>query len=392
MEKETFTGIDCHTNTGAKISLKNGVVISKINVDTNLVDSDTFIGQGLIDLQINGYCGVDFNTFPIFEKDFLKVINSLIKEGVTSFFPTIITNSDETILKLLTNIKELCKSNSIINSFVGGVHLEGPFISKVEGAKGAHDNQYIKAPNWDLFTVFQEASGHRIKIVTISPEWGNSTEFIKKCVQQNVIVSIGHTVASPEQINNAVLAGATMSTHLGNGAPLELSRNSNFIFEQLANNKLTASLISDGFHLPASFLKIALATKKNKAILVSDSTMFADMKPGVYQSHIGGDVVLEEGGRLSLKSNPKLLAGAAVSLLFCVNQLIKNKLATPTEAWSLGSLNPSLLLEENIKNTTSKSNNDFVLFQLINNQIEIQEVFKNNKRVYAKNNKPFLVS
>lgn len=389
--KETITCIDSHTKKSIEIHLENDTIVSKKPIDSETVNTKRIAGQGLIDLQINGFCGVDFNTLPILEDDFLKVINTLVKEGVTSFFPTVITNSDQSIIKLLYNIRELCENNVIINSFVGGIHLEGPFISKADGAKGAHDNKYIKAPNWDLFQKFQQASGNRIKIITISPEWDNATAFIKKCKAHNIIVAIGHTVATPEQINNAVNAGATMSTHLGNGAPLELARNSNFIFEQLANNKLTASLITDGFHLPDSFIKIALATKKNNAILVSDSTMFANMKPGTYHSHIGGDVVLEKGGRLSTKANRKILAGAAVSLLFCVNKLIKSKLATPNEAWNYASLYPKKLLNNNAQ-YINNSNNDLVIFELINNQIEIQEVFKNNTRVYSKNNKPFLIS
>jgi len=382
--KETITCIDCHSNKSVEISLENNTVVSRKHVDSNDINTTKlFVGQGLTDLQVNGYCGVDFNTFPILEKDFLKVIEELVKQAVTSFLPTIITNSDETILELLKNIHELCEKNSIINAFVAGIHLEGPFISKAEGAKGAHDNKYIKAPDWDLFKKFQLASGNRIKIVTISPEWENSIRFIKKCVQEDVIVALGHTVASPEQINAAALAGASMSTHLGNGAPLELARNSNFIFEQMANNKLTASLIADGFHLPDSFLKIALATKKDKIVLVSDSTMFAGMKPGIYNAHIGGDVVLEEGGRLSTQVNSKILAGAAVSLLFCVNKLIKSNLATVSDAWTLGSIQPNEL----IKNAAS----DFVFFELVNGEIQIKEVFKNNRRIYSKNKKLFLI-
>ena len=174
-----------------------------------------YFGPGLLDLQINGFDGIDFNQFPIQEKSFLKVIGSLAKTGVTSFFPTIITNSDQAIISLLENINRLCKNNVLINEFVGGIHLEGPFISSQEGAKGAHDAQYIKAPDWDLFSTFQMASGNRIKIVTISPEWKTATDFIKKCVQNNIIVAIGHTIATPTQIQQAVDAGASLSTHLG---------------------------------------------------------------------------------------------------------------------------------------------------------------------------------
>jgi N-acetylglucosamine-6-phosphate deacetylase len=365
------------------IDIENDIIVSKKYLDES-PEGNLYVGPGLVDLQINGFAGVDFNTFPIDELEFLKAIDTLVKEGVTAFFPTVITNSDTSILSLLNNINQLCLQNPIINSFVGGIHLEGPFISPADGAKGAHNHVYIKAPDWNLFEKFQEASGNRIKIITISPEWHNAPDFIKKCVANNVIVSLGHTIASEEQIKAATLAGASMSTHLGNGAPLSLPRNSNFIFEQLANDRLTASIIADGYHLPDSFLKIALKTKQDRAILVSDSTMFAGMKPGVYESHIGGKVFLEDGGRLSTYNNTKILAGSAVSILDCVNKLLKSNLASLSHAWFLASLNPYNLVANVKKERASIKFSDLVVYELNDNTISILNVFKNEKRIYYK--------
>lgn len=372
--KETINCIDCISNELIQIEINDNLVVSK--KETNVKDSEgVFIGSGLLDLQINGFSGVDFNTFPIREHDFIKVINNLSREGVLSFFPTIITNSDSNILDLLKNINDLCQSNSLINSFVSGIHLEGPFISPVKEASGAHSKDYIKAPDWDLFQLFQEASGNRIKIVTLSPEWDNAIDFIKKCAANTIIVSIGHTVASNEQINAAVKAGAKMSTHLGNGAPLSLHRNSNIIYDQLANNGLTPSIIADGFHLPDNFLKLVLEVKKTDVVLVSDSTMFAGMAPGVYHSHIGGEVKLEEGGRLSLNKNQNLLAGSAVSLLDCVNKLISSDILSLSDAWSLASKKPKEVV------SITNNNDDFVLFKMQENMVSVLSVFKSGKRM-----------
>lgn len=372
--KETINCIDCISNELIQIEINDNLVVSK--KETNVKDSEgVFIGSGLLDLQINGFSGVDFNTFPIREHDFIKVINNLSREGVLSFFPTIITNSDSNILDLLKNINDLCQSNSLINSFVSGIHLEGPFISPVKEASGAHSKDYIKAPDWDLFQLFQEASGNRIKIVTLSPEWDNAIDFIKKCAANTIIVSIGHTVASNEQINAAVKAGAKMSTHLGNGAPLSLHRNSNIIYDQLANNGLTPSIIADGFHLPDNFLKLVLEVKKTDVVLVSDSTMFAGMAPSVYHSHIGGEVKLEEGGRLSLNKNQNLLAGSAVSLLDCVNKLISSDILSLSDAWSLASKKPKEVV------SITDNNDDFVLFKIQENMVSVLSVFKSGKRM-----------
>ena len=378
--KKVINCIDCIRNKMVQLELDDDKLLSKTYLNSE-PKGDIYIGPGLIDLQINGFAGVDFNQFPIQESGFLKVINALVKEGVTSFFPTIITNSSASVISLLKNIDQLCLQNQVISSYVGGIHLEGPFISPNHGARGAHDAQYIKAPDWPLFQAFREASGDRIKIVTISPEWDNATKFIEKCVQENIIVAIGHTVASPQQIRAAIDAGATLSTHLGNGAPLSLPRNSNFIFEQLAADKLTVSLIADGFHLPDSFLKIALKVKQDKVILVSDSTLFAGMAPGVYQAHIGGKVVLTKNSRLSTFENKNILAGSAVSLLNCVNKLLRSQLASLAYAWSMGSDYPKQLIECRDIEIVDPSSSDLVLFRLKEQAVSVLKVFKNNNEV-----------
>ncbi|MCG9793103.1 N-acetylglucosamine-6-phosphate deacetylase [Flavobacterium algicola] len=376
--KQSFNCTDCITNESIQVVVEDNLVISKTKT-TFETDASLFIGPSLLDLQINGFSGVDFNTFPILQEDFITVIHNLAKEGILSFFPTVITNSDFNIISLLQNINQLCLQSALISSYVSGIHLEGPFISAVKEASGAHSKEYIKAPDWELFEVFQEASGNRIKIITISPEWDNAVEFIEKCVANNIVVSIGHTVASGAQIKAAVDAGASMSTHLGNGAPLSLHRNSNLIFDQLANNNLTPSIIADGYHLPDNFLKIVLAAKNNQVILVSDSTMFAGMNPGVYHSHIGGKVTLEQGGRLSIFDNNKILAGSAVSLLDCINKLYSSALLNLATAWSLASTCPKRMVN------VADCSDDFVLFKIVNNMIIIVSVIKSGKQIYTQN-------
>ncbi len=376
--KETINCVDCISNELIQLEINDNLLVSRGEIEKNN-HKTIFIGPSLLDLQINGFSGVDFNTFPILENDFIHVINSLVKEGVLSFFPTIITNSDTNIIALLKNINALCLQNPLINSYVAGIHLEGPFISPEKEASGAHSTNYIKPPDWGLFRVFQEASGNRIKIITLSPEWDGSIGFIKKCVTNNIVVSIGHTAASSEQIKAAVVAGATMSTHLGNGASLSLHRNSNIIYDQLANDELTPSIIADGFHLPDNFLKTVLKVKRGAIVLVSDSTMFAGMDSGVYNSHIGGKVKLEKEGRLLIYNNESMLAGSAVSLLDCVNKLFSSDILSLSEAWSLASIQPKKLAK-----IVDKSN-DFILFKLKDNSISILSVFKSGKRIYTNN-------
>lgn len=384
---ETITCIDCLTNDLVQLGFDQETLVSRSHTNSNTATTDLYVSPGLIDLQINGYAGVDFNTFPIEESSFLSVIDSLVKEGITSFFPTVITNSSNNIISLLKNIDQLCQRNPVIDRYVGGIHLEGPFISPEDETRGAHDSSYITAPDWDLFLEFRNASNDRIKIVTISAEWDNAPAFIEKCVRENIIVALGHTMASSEQIKAATDAGAKMSTHLGNGAPLMLPRNSNIIFDQLANDDLAASLIADGFHLPDSFLKVAIKMKQDRAILVSDSTMFAGMEAGIYDTHIGGRVVLEENKRLSTFKNRKLLAGAAVSLLDCIKYLLKSGISDLSQTWSMASINPIKLISNKNMDLIKPENPDLVLFEYKNGTITILNVIKNKKMVYSKSRK-----
>lgn len=372
--------IDCLSDKLVNVEIENQQIQSINEVDY-APKGNLYIGPGLIDLQVNGYKSIDFNTNPISESDIEQVAKELVKLGVTSFFPTIITNSKESIIESLQSIYKACKNNSFLQKMIGGIHLEGPFLSKVEGARGAHPLKHIIEPNWEIFQQFQAAAGGMIKIITLAPEWENAIPFIKKCTENNVIVSIGHTNASPAQIQEAVKAGASMSTHLGNAAPLMLHRNNNLVWEQLAHDDLTTCLIADGFHLPESFLKTVIRTKKDNTILVSDSTNFAGMPPGVYDTHIGDQVVLENSGRLYIKQQPQFLAGAAFPISHCINFLIKKKLATLSEAWSMASSNVIKLLSQKNKNIEAATKSDLIIFELTDSTFEVKKVFKSGIEV-----------
>lgn len=370
--------INCITGKKAPILDENGFNKSLIEVEEK---KPIFSGPGLIDLQVNGINGIDFNTNSLSAQDLINANRYLLSIGVTTFFPTIITNSDESILKILTTIHQACKMDELLDTCVGGIHLEGPFISPGEGAKGAHNAKYIKAPDWELFRKFQEEAGGRIKIITLAPEWKGAGEFIKKCRKENIIVSIGHTMATPEQIRDAVNAGARLSTHLGNGIPLMLPRHPNIIWEQLANDKLYACLIGDGLHVPDSLLKVVMKTKRNRTILVSDATIFSGKPPGEYENTIGGTVIVDAMKRVSMKDSPGLLAGAGKSLLEDIEYMVQSKVATLGTAWQMGSLNVVNMLKENGAMSSDNFDQDQVLFGMHGNDIKVIRTIKNGKTV-----------
>ncbi|RPA68498.1 glucosamine-6-phosphate isomerase [Cyclobacteriaceae bacterium YHN15] len=368
-ERETI-GKDLFTGNFSLLNSENKRIETQIKPLAKDSNKLPFFAPGLVDLQVNGVNGVDFNDLLLTKEDLERAVTYLLSQGVSSFFPTLITNEKSRILSLLNIIRKVCEENPLVNSCIAGIHLEGPFISSLEGARGAHNSNYIQKPDWNLVQKFQQASGGRIKLITLAPELTGAMGLIKKCHKSGINVAIGHSLASDKIIEEAVLAGANLSTHLGNAVPLMLPRHPNLLWDQLANDSLYVSLIADGFHLGESFLKVVLKTKGEKAFLVSDSTMFCGMKAGEYKSHIGEEVVLEPNGKLSLKYGNGLLAGASKNLLEGVQYLIDKNMKSPSEAWEMASIIPFTFLD-------ISTNQDVIIFSLSElGQIFIQKVVK----------------
>ena len=379
----TVEGIHYRTKEPVTVHIERGRISAIQPLSTEKKAALPWIAPGLVDLQINGYCGSDFNTIPIAAGAVQRATRGLWKEGVTSYYPTVITNGDAEIEQAMQSIARACDEDPAAHAGVAGIHLEGPFISPEDGPRGAHDSLYTKAPSWPLFQRWQEAARGRIKIITLSPEWPGSVEFIERCVEQGVTVSIGHTSASPEQIDAAVKAGARMSTHLGNGAHLMLPRHPNYIWEQLSQDGLTACLIADGFHLPESVLKVILRTKGERALLVSDAVYLSGMEPGVYDNHIGGRVVLTPEGRLHLADNPGLLAGSVQLLPWGISHLARSGMAALEEAWDMASIRPAAFMQLPSQNGLSVgSPADLALFEWNRQSLSIVQTYKNGNRVF----------
>jgi N-acetylglucosamine-6-phosphate deacetylase len=336
-----------------------------------------WVGPGLVDLQINGYRGLDFNTTPVPADLPGRVTRELWCEGITSYLATVITNSPEAIEECCRAIAKGCEEDADARAGIAGIHLEGPFISPEDGPRGAHARLFVRTPDWDLFRRWQDAAGGRIRLVTFSPEWPGSEDFASRLAKSGVIASIGHTAAAPEQVRRCVDAGATCSTHLGNGAHLVLQRHPNYLWEQLADDRLTACFIADGFHLPDSVMKVILRAKGKRAALVSDAVYLSGLTPGPYDTHIGGKVILTPEGKLHLASNPNLLAGSVGMLRQGVERLVTSGIASIEEAWELASVRPAALLG-------LKRPKDSVVFTADGGRVRIVETYKGGKKVFGK--------
>ena len=348
-------------------------------------DQPLWIGAGLVDLQINGFAGLDLNRGDLVEETVVGLTRTLWSVGVTTFLPTLVTADEATIEAGLRAIAAAVGDDPVVARAVAGIHLEGPFISPEDGPRGAHAPAHVRPPDWGLFERWQVAAGGRIKVVTLAPEWPGALEFIARCRARGVTAAIGHTAATPGQVRAAVAAGARLSTHLGNGTHPTLPRHPNHLWEQLASDELWASVIADGFHLPEAVLKVVLRVKGERALLVSDAVALAGLPPGAYASPIGERVVLTPEGRLHLVADPRLLAGSARPLIAGVAHLVRSGLASLDIAWAAASTRPAALLDLPVRaGLAAGAPADLVLFRWDGREIGVERVYKAGELVYAR--------
>ncbi len=369
-------------NTPIEIALQGDHIHTIVPSSETLPDT-IFIGPGFTDLQVNGYGGIDYNEVYADPLKLSSIAKLLYKEGVTSHFPTIITNSNEQINRLIKQVVTLRKQDELSRWSIEGLHIEGPFISGIDGPRGAHPKEFVQAPDWNLMMQWQDAAEGLIKIITLSPEWENVNSFIEQCVKNDILVFIGHTCATHQQLLDAVSAGASMSTHLGNGMHPVLVRHPNYLWSQLADDRLGASIIADGFHLPAEVIHVFKKVKNEKLILVSDSVSLAGMPPGDYDLHIGGQVTLTPAGKLHLRNNPAIFAGSANHIKHGVSFLVKNKMTTLAEAWEMASVRPQKMVHPDLPIFEVDANADLVVIEKQVDQLKTIKTIKRGKQVYA---------
>ncbi len=311
--------------------------------------TNLFLTPGFCDLQVNGGFGIDLNTPDLTADDVIQLNRKLFEQGVTGWCPTIITASQQDIFSTLSVIDAACRLDRSLAQSIIGIHLEGPYLSPLEGARGAHPAAFIRLPDLAEFKAFQSAAGGRIRIITLAPELEGAIDFIHTLTQQGVLVALGHTLASKAQIEAAVETGACLSTHLGNGLPAQLDRHRNPLISMLLNEELYASVIFDGHHLPEDIRKlIRLIKGVDHLLMISDATRLVGMPPGFYEESIGGGVELSSDGRLSLAGTP-YLAGAAMTLLQDVNLMLTTGEFSLPEVIQMAMINPGELfgLERN---------------------------------------------
>src|SRR5919106_1697854 len=291
---------------------------------------------GFCDLQVNGFAGVDFNRPGVSEEALAKVVAALRRTGVTRFLPTLITAPLEEFAACARGLTRW-RSPAML-----GIHAEGPYLSTTE-ARGAHPPAHLRPASLDDFRRRQDAAGGRIVLLTLAPEVPGALGLIEHAVAQGIRVALGHSAAPPEVIRDGVRAGATLSTHLGNGCAPGLPRHPNLIWEQLAADELSACFIADGHHLPAATLKSMVRAKTpQRSILVTDATAAAAAPAGRYA--LGTLEIERDGdGRVTLPGTSKL-AGSALTLDRAIGLAVRQTGLSLDEVLPMASTRPAACL------------------------------------------------
>jgi len=370
-------------SSGAYLEIEYDSTINGVDTLIETPPDPLYIAPAWIDLQVNGYAGVDYNS-PVTPYDELaRSVEVLHSTGTARFYPTVITGTADGMLGSLRNLARAKESLPSMEGF----HVEGPHICPDEGPRGAHPVQCVRPPDIDEYRRWQEVTDGAIRLVTLSPEWPDAPRYIETVVSDGVVVSIGHTKATAEQIQAAVSAGATMSTHIGNGAHGELRRHPNYIWDQLAEDRLAAGLIVDGIHIGAAFLKVAVRAKGIlRSVLVTDASMPALATPGIYR--LGEqDVELTEDGRVVLAGQTRL-AGSALRMDDGVSNVMRMAGVSLVEAISMATRNPARVgrIAGRQRGLATGERADLILFRHDpeSKRIEIVQTIVGGREVYRK--------
>ena len=280
---------------------------------------------GFIDIHSHGGYGSDaMDADP-------EVINEMTKkmlqEGITSYFPTTMTQSDENIENALAGIKEAKKSNPMIQ----GIHLEGPFVSPEY--KGAQPEKYMRAADAETIKRWNEISGGNIRLVTYAPEMGDVSAFEDYCLENNIVLSAGHTGATYEQLEDSKVSHIT---HLFNGQLGIHHREAGVAGFGLLKDDINVEMIVDGFHIVPPMVKFAYKTKGADGIVLITDSMRAKGSPEG-ESELGGQKVIVKDKQARLESGS--LAGSVLMFNDAFKNMIKFSGCSIEEAVKMSSVN-----------------------------------------------------
>lgn len=312
-----------------------------------------WVMPGFFDMQVNGFAGKAFIDPSVTVDDVSHMARAVLATGTTRFLPTVVTAALDQMEHELNTIARAMEADSLVAAMCPGVHVEGPFLNPEDGPRGAHPREHVRPPDRAAFNRFRKAAANRIVLMTVAPEMPGAIELMGYLSSCGVLVALGHHRADQEHLNAAVNAGARMSTHLGNAYDATMPRHDNAIWKQLGDDRLWASFIADGHHLPAEVLRCMLRAKSTRrSILVTDAMSATGMPAGRYRF---GDTEIEklESGKIVLPGTP-FLAGASASMPMVISNAVSLGGATLLEAVAMGSVRPAMLLAQRFTDPSAR--------------------------------------
>lgn len=313
---------------------------------------------GWVDVQVNGFLGVDFSSPNLTEADFIRACRALLAQGLavsavvptavnfgeptSAFLPTVITSLLDTYARNLPLMAGVMAREEFQGRLLG-FHLEGPFISRAPGAVGAHHPAYVQEPDTALLEHLLDWADGRVRLLTLAAELPGADDLARCAVERGIAVSIGHSLYTTADLDRLAEAGATALTHFGNGIPNVLPRHDNPLWAGLAHEAYTAMCITDGHHLPAPVIKTVARVKgADKFIVVSDASPVAGLPPGRYH-FLDNDAILEPSGRFH---NPEkqCLVGSSATMSQCMAHLASLGVFSEAELKQVGWENPLRLI------------------------------------------------
>jgi N-acetylglucosamine-6-phosphate deacetylase len=343
-----------------------------------------YLSPGLIDIQLNGFAGIDFCDADLDPAKAPEILPALWKTGVTTFCPTVITNSHEGLLKCFRALEKARRIDPRFAQCAPCYHLEGPYISP-GGSRGAHNPQLMRLPDWDEFLELQQAAGGRIGIITLAPELPGALDFIRRAHEAGVVVAMGHTDATPEQIHQGAEAGAQLNTHLGNGCPQMIDRHRTPLWAQLAVDDLAASMICDGFHLPPELVQVIHRVKGiERCILITDAVHVAGLDPGRYRL-VDLEIELLPTGQVVMADRHSM-AGSAASMNRVVKVFVDYAGVPLADAIRAASFNPARLLGryETCGEIVAGHPANLAIFRVGSHQLEVETTILNGEIVFER--------
>ena len=323
---------------------------------------------GFIDIHMHGGYGED--AMDASYEGLKHLAESLLSEGTTSFLATTMTQSDDNITKALENIIEYQKQQDVLKAAdIVGIHLEGPFIS--EHKVGAQNPAYVQRPSIEKVQQFQKTANNQIKVITFAPEVEGAHETLE-ALHNQIRFSIGHTVATFDETNEAVARGAKHVTHLYNaGTPFE-HREPGVFGAAWTNDSLSTELIVDGIHSHPTAIQIAYKQKGNtRFFLITDAMRAKGMPDGEYD--LGGQNVIVKG------SEARLASGALAGSILKMNEGLKNLIQYTGDSldnlWRVTSLNQAIALNIEAQKGSLKVGKDADIV-IVDDEITVQTTIK----------------